>query len=185
MNQYYSELARSEEKDKDLEEFIREKKIAAVRLVESIERRRTTTLEITKRVFRHQSGFIRNGAVGLVPLTMDDIAKEMDIYPSTVSRAVREKYVQTPFGVFPLKHFFASSLRDSGGCELSSVYVKELLAELVRLEDKSKPLSDEILRKKLTAEYGVVISRRTVTKYREQSKIPRYNLRRIYTKNDK
>ena len=133
---------------------------------------RTNTLElIIKKIIVKQHLYFEHGHFMLKPLTLREVAEDLDLSISTVSRTISHKYVQTPYGVTPLKFFFQSGLRQHNGQKVSAHAVKKLITEAIRHEDKSKPLSDEAIKNKLREEFGVQIARRTVRKYRTQLKI--------------
>lgn len=111
---------------------------------------------------------------------MKEIADELEIHESTVSRAVREKYAQTPFGTIELRSFFSSTIKTTSFENASSEQAKNAISDMVKSEDKKKPLSDQVIVKRLEEEKGIVISRRTVAKYRDQLKIPSSSKRKRY-----
>lgn len=149
-------------------------------LQKSIEQRRLTLLKVMKAIIEKQPDFFERGEAYLKPLTLKDIALETDLHESTVSRATTGKYVQTPHGVFELKSFFSSGLRTEQGDDASSTEVKQAIKKLIDAEDKKKPLSDQKIVQLLQEEYGVVASRRTIAKYRDQMKIPSSTKRKRY-----
>ena len=134
--------------------------------------RKSTLLRCAQAVVDHQHEFFRSGPMGLSPLRMADVAQELGLHESTVSRAVREKYLQCPRGVYPLGYFFsrrATAEEEPGG--LGGAAARALLRRLIDGEDKSKPLSDQKLCERMARE-GCPISRRTVAKYREEMRLP-------------
>lgn len=141
-------------------------------LQKSIEQRRTTILKIMNVIIKHQQSFLREGLRALKPLTLKDVAEEIGMHESTVSRATANKIVQTPVGTFELRHLFSTKLATSEGDNASQTKVKSILADLIEKENKYKPLSDQKIADLLKAKKGVVISRRTVAKYRDELQIP-------------
>lgn len=141
-------------------------------LRKSIEQRRTTILKIMDVVLKHQREFFKHGFRSLRPLTLKDVAEEIGMHESTVSRATANKFIETTNGTIELRQLFSTSLSTKTGSNASQTKVKELLKELVDQEDKSKPLSDQKIATELKEQNGIVISRRTVAKYRQELHIP-------------
>ncbi|MDW4528071.1 RNA polymerase factor sigma-54 [Rossellomorea marisflavi] len=167
--------------DRDTASYIKEKKQEFEWLVQSLRQRNQTMLKVGKAIVEKQRGFFLQGPGHLQPLTLKQIAEEVGAHESTISRAVRGKYVQTPYGVFELKNFFTAAIRavDTDEETVSAGTVKKELQELVNQEDKRKPLSDQKLVALLT-EKGCDVSRRTVAKYRDQLGIPSSTKRKRY-----
>jgi RNA polymerase sigma-54 factor len=141
-------------------------------ILKSIEQRKETLTKVVAKIVEKQPAFFQKGSQYLVPMTMKEIASELEIHESTVSRAVREKYVQTPIGTYPLKTFFTSTIQTSDDESTSSTLVKNEIGFLVAQENKEKPLSDQDMVELLKGKKGILVSRRTVAKYREQLGIP-------------
>ncbi|UFT98830.1 RNA polymerase factor sigma-54 [Radiobacillus kanasensis] len=146
-------------------------------LNKSIEHRRITLFNVMKAITYKQMDFFQKGPSHLNPLTLKEIAKICDVHESTVSRATNNKYVQTPFGVYELKHFFSSAIQLSNGLTTSSYTIKHIMKELIEREDPTKPMSDQKLTV-LLRDRNILVSRRTVAKYREQLGIPSSTNRR-------
>ncbi len=140
--------------------------------IDALQQRQNTILRIARAVFAHQRAFLERGPRALRPLRMQDVADEIQVHLSTVSRAVSGKYAQTPRGIFPLKYFFSSGTTDASGAERSQVSVQERLADVVRAEDPQAPLSDDQIAEELERRFAIKIARRTVTKYRKALGIP-------------
>ncbi|MEC1696509.1 RNA polymerase factor sigma-54, partial [Schinkia azotoformans] len=149
-------------------------------LQKSIEKRKTTLVRVMQAIIDKQNDFFQKGTSYLKPLTIKEIAESVELHDSTVSRAVNGKYVQTPHGLFELKYFFTSSISTNGNDEISSEIVKDLIVEIVKNENKSKPLSDQKILDILSANEGLTLTRRTVTKYREQLGVPSSSKRKRY-----
>lgn len=150
-------------------------------ILKSIEQRKETLTRVVGKIVEKQPAFFQKGSQYLVPMTMKEIAGELDIHESTVSRAVREKYVQTPIGTFPLKTFFTSTIQTLTDEEsTSSTQVKNEIHSLVAQENKQKPLSDQDMVEQLKLQKGILVSRRTVAKYREQLGIPSSSKRKRF-----
>jgi len=158
-------------------EFISKKLKAARWIVQSIENRRRTMVRVTESIVRAQRGFFTKGVSALKPLTLQQIADDVGMHESTVSRVTRGKYVQTPRGTFELKYFFSSGIRTKDGDQVASKAVRDAMQEIISKEDKKKPLSDQKVAEELR-DMGFRISRRAVAKYRDQMKILRAGLRK-------
>ncbi|WP_163183018.1 RNA polymerase factor sigma-54 [Neobacillus sedimentimangrovi] len=164
---------RFKDKDRQVSRFLQEKVQDYQWIIKSIEQRRETLTKVVTKIVERQSAFFQKGPQFLAPMTMKEIAAELDIHESTVSRAVREKYVQTPVGTFTLKSFFTSTIQTTAGDETtSSTQVKNAIRKLIEMENKQKPLSDQEIAEQLKAMEGMVVSRRTIAKYRDQLGIP-------------
>ncbi len=172
-------LSKGNGSDPKEREFIKEKLDSAKWLIRTIEQRRRTMVKVMECIVRTQWEFFEKGTRFLRPLTLQQVAEQIGMHESTVSRVTTSKYVQTPHGVFGLKHFFSSGLKMDGGEDVSSKNVKMRIAELVRAEDSEHPLSDQRLVEVLQRD-GVTIARRTVAKYREQLQILPARMRKTF-----
>jgi RNA polymerase sigma-54 factor len=168
--------------DSQVHGFVKDKYRQFLWLVKSLEQRKQTLLNIMAVIVNKQLPCLETGFAALKPLTMREVAEELGIHESTVSRAVKNKYVQTPFGTVELRRFFASSVSPVYAEEdaASSVKVKMVMKQLIEAEDKKQPLSDQKLAELLQEQYGIAVSRRTVAKYREQLHIPSSAKRKQY-----
>ena len=176
---YYRKLLTNKSTPKHVKEYVREKYRAARALLQNIEQRKSTIQTVIEAIFDVQEHFIEKGDAALRPLTLQQIADRIGLHEATISRTTRGKYVDTPQGLYELKHFFSSSIKtDNGGSE-SARSVKSMISELVRNEDKNRPLSDQKLAN-LLGSRGMNIARRTVSKYRESLGILSSQLRREY-----
>jgi RNA polymerase sigma-54 factor len=155
------------ETDDETRDYIRGKLNAANQLINTIERRRRTMIKVMKAIVENQREFFDKGIRFLTPLTLQQVAEQIGVHESTVSRVTSSKYVQTPRGVYELKFFFSSSIRSDTGEDVSAKRVKDRVRELVEGEDRKRPLSDQKIVEILKRE-GLLIARRTVAKYREQ-----------------
>jgi len=160
-------------------DYLRERMRSGKFLISSIEQRQQTIERITREIVRVQEEFFENGVSHLKPLTMTQIADAVGVHETTVSRAIANKYMRTPHGVFEMKFFFTPGYQADSGAAVSNKSVKEMIADLVALEDKASPLSDQEIVAKLQ-EKGLKVARRTVAKYREELGIMPSNLRRDY-----
>ncbi len=160
--------------------YIQEKMRAAAWLIKSIHQRQRTLFMVTSSIVKFQGEFLEHGITHLKPLVLKDVAMDIGMHESTVSRATANKYVHTPRGIFELKFFFTSSLNRSDGEEVSAESVKERIRNIIAAEDARHPLSDQHIAQMLGAE-GVDIARRTVAKYREMMAIlPSSKRRQVY-----
>jgi RNA polymerase sigma-54 factor len=175
----YFRMYRDKSVDPKLRKHIRQKIESAKWLIESIEQRKSTLTKVVQEVVKHQRDALDQGAKYLKPLKMQEIADKLGIHVSTVSRAISDKYMQTPRGIFALKFFFTGATRASDGSMESRVGVKQKVKEIIDGEDKRHPLSDQDIVDKLK-EDGLDIARRTVTKYRKALKVPSSRQRKIY-----
>lgn len=173
-NQYKDLITKGE--DKKAAEYVNERMKRAVWVIRSIEQRKETIRNILESIVKYQEEFFRHGKFHLKPLVMKEVADDIKMHESTVSRASTDKYVQTPYGVFKIKYFFTTGLSSSDG-EVSRDSIQILIQDMVDSEDKTKPLSDQKISNKLF-ESGIKISRRTVAKYRDELGILSSNLRR-------
>ncbi|HZH58871.1 MAG TPA: RNA polymerase factor sigma-54 [Metabacillus sp.] len=148
-------------------------------LLRAIEQRKETMMNVMKEILKRQDDFFTKGKSFLKPLTLKDIADALDIHESTVSRTVKDKFVLTPHGLMNMKSFFSTKLSEGQG-DVSAVSVKLKLKEVIDSENKKKPLSDQKIANTLKTLYDIDISRRTVTKYREQLNIPTSSIRKEY-----
>ncbi len=177
---YRRMVARGASKDtpSDAKEYVRNKLRAAFRLIKSLEERQRTIYKVATSIVKFQRGFLDHGVEQMKPLVLRDVAEDIGMHESTVSRVVNHKYMHTHRGVFEMRFFFHSGISSSrGGESVSSLTVKEKIRKIIESEDSAKPLSDSAIVKTLKAE-GLQIARRTVAKYREELKIPSSSQRR-------
>ena len=171
---------REKNADAQTKEYLKRKIQAATWLLESIEQRRSTLEKVTRAIIQHQRAFLDKGPEHIEPLKMQQIADQVGVHVTTVSRAVDDKWVQTPRGIFPLKRFFGGGTKTESGEDVAWETIKQKLLEIIGKEDKSNPLSDEDLVTKLN-EAGYPVARRTVTKYRKMLDIPSSRQRKDWT----
>lgn len=168
---YYTRLMK-ESDDSQVKDYLTGKVRQAKWMVKAIEQRRSTLMACAECILEFQESFFRKGPGHLVPLSLADVAERIGVHESTVSRAVKEKYIQCSMGVYPLSYFFSRSLGPAAGDEAASPdAAKALLKKLIAGEDKKKPLSDQKLCELMSAQ-GCSLSRRTVAKYRDELHIP-------------
>jgi RNA polymerase sigma-54 factor len=165
------------EATRETREYAREKFRSAFRLIKSLEERQRTIYKVAKSIVKHQQGFLDFGYEHMRPLILRDVADDIGMHESTVSRVVNHKYMHTPRGLFEMRFFFHSGISSDAGQDVSSLTVKERIKKAVSEEDAAHPLSDAALVQYLGRE-GLRIARRTVAKYREELRIPSSNERR-------
>lgn len=170
INNYYVDLLKNSESNRELKKYIKKNLSAAVTLVKSIEQRKKTILDIAGYIAAFQEDFFKKGFEYLKPFTMKMAADRLGINVSTVSRAVNGKFIQTPRGIYQLKFFFSSELKTESENKMSAVSVKDIIRRIVLEEDKRNPLSDEQIKEKLES-MGIKAARRTIAKYREELSI--------------
>jgi len=175
----YKDLMSHRENSAEVRNYIREKIRAGKFLIKSLHQRQQTILNIAKEIVRRQREFMEKGVAFLKPLTMVQVAEVVGVHETTVSRAVSGKYMQTPQGLFEMKYFFTAGIQTASGDGLSNTSVKDMIADIFKKEDPTKPLSDQEVVKMLQ-ERGIVIARRTVAKYRTELNILPSNLRKVY-----
>jgi len=168
-----------ENPSQETKDWIRRKVESAKWLIDSIEQRYATLRKVAQEIIDHQHEFLELGDEGIHPLKMQQIADRVGVHVTTVSRAVDEKWIQTPRGLFPLKRFFGGGTQTADGDEVAWDTIRVKLQELIDGENKSEPLSDDDLVKRLAAQ-GIGLARRTITKYRKQMRIPSSRQRREY-----
>jgi RNA polymerase sigma-54 factor len=177
---YHNRMQRQGGEDPQVREYLKRKLESARWLIDAIRQRHETLLKTARSVFSRQHAFLDHGVAHLTPLKMQEVADEVGVHVSTVSRAISEKYAQTPRGIFSLKFFFTGGTQSQTTGEMASwETVKRKVLECVTAEDKANPLSDGDIEARLKAD-GLDIARRTVTKYRKLLKIPSSRQRRMY-----
>jgi len=175
----YIELYKDKGSSQEMRDYLKRKIQSAQWLQESIEQRRNTLEKVTRAIIEHQKGFLEKGPEHIQPLKMQQIADQVGVHVTTVSRAVDDKWVQTPRGIFPLKRFFGGG-KTVNGEEIAWEVMKQKLMEIIDQEDKSNPLSDEELVDRMNVA-GYPVKRRTITKYRQMAGIPSSRERKDWT----
>ncbi|MDD5697977.1 MAG: RNA polymerase factor sigma-54 [Victivallaceae bacterium] len=179
ISQTYLDLLENPDTNAETRSYIKEKLLAARMLIKSLTQRQSTIRRIAQVIVDTQYDFLEKGVEGLKPLTMQQVADKLGLHETTISRAIANKYLKTPNGIYEFKFFFSGGYQTEDGEEISSRGIKEKIKDLIADEDKSKPLSDNKLSQLLRAE-GLNVARRTVAKYREQLGIAATNLRRTF-----
>lgn len=173
----YVAMLQNRNTDTEARGYLRERMRSALWFLRSVEQRHSTITRVGQAIVRRQDEFLEHGVERLKPLVLRDIADDIGMHESTVSRVVANKYIHTPRGVFPLKYFFHSAISHAVDGDISSVVVRERIKALITLEDIGKPLSDARIARQLNR-VGIRIARRTVAKYREELHIPSSEQRR-------
>jgi RNA polymerase sigma-54 factor len=174
----YRRLMARDAADRDVRNYVKERFTAAIQLLKNIEQRKHTILRVCQSVIRRQGEYLDLGADHLRPMMIKEVAEEVGVHPSTVSRAVASKYAHTPQGVVELRQFFSESVNGPEGGNMSLLSLKRLVKKMIEDEDSAKPLTDDAIAKKLS-DSGINVTRRTVAKYREVLRIPSTHQRRI------
>jgi RNA polymerase sigma-54 factor len=174
----YRRLLARDAADRDVRSYVKERFTAAIQLMKNIEQRKHTIVRVCNSILRRQGEFLDHGPDHLRPMMIKEVAEEVGVHPSTVSRAVANKYVHTPQGVLELRTFFSESVNGPQGSEMSLASLKRRVKQMIEEEDTSHPLTDEQITKKLSDE-GIHVTRRTVAKYREDLRIPSTHRRRV------
>ncbi|MCB9916196.1 MAG: RNA polymerase factor sigma-54 [Planctomycetes bacterium] len=176
----YRRLLESSQKGDEAQVWLKKRLESARWFIDAVAQRQSTLERIAVVIFRHQRPFLEKGLTALQPLRMQEVADEVGVHISTVSRAVSGKYAQTPRGIFPLKFFFTGGTTKGTGEVASQVSIQQYIKRLVEDEDPEHPLSDEELAKRLFEKHNVKIARRTVTKYRKLLDIPSSSVRKAF-----
>jgi len=176
--QYRRMLDRDNGATKEVRDYVRERYTSAIQLMKNIEQRKQTILRVCEAIVRRQSEFLSQGIEKLRPMMIKEVAEEVGVHPSTVSRAVANKYVHTPQGVYELRYFFSEAVQGPLGGNTPLLLLKRKVKKLIEEEDTTHPLTDEQITALLQAE-GIQVTRRTVAKYREDMKIPSTHQRRV------
>lgn len=165
ISSYYRELLKNGAAD-EAKGYIQEKLKSAVWLIKSVHQRQRTIYKVVECIVRFQREFLDNGLRFMKPLVLKDVAEQIGMHESTVSRVTSNKYVQTPRGLFELKYFFSTGMSNEDGSDTTVEYIKEKVRDIIKAEDAKNPLSDKRIAE-LLKESGIVVARRTATKYRE------------------
>ncbi|HTQ57460.1 MAG TPA: RNA polymerase factor sigma-54 [Bryobacteraceae bacterium] len=176
--QYRRMLDRDNGATKEVRDYVRERYTSAIQLMKNIEQRKQTILKVCQAIVRRQTDFLANGLDYLKPMMIKEVAEEVGVHPSTVSRAVASKYVHTPQGVFELRYFFSEAVQGPLGGNTPLLLLKRKVKKMIEDEDATHPLTDEQITAALQQE-GINVTRRTVAKYREDMKIPSTHQRRV------
>jgi RNA polymerase sigma-54 factor len=178
LNPAYKRLLTRDGNDRDTRNYVKDRYKSAIQLIKNIEQRKQTITKVCYSIVARQQEFLERGIDQLKPMMIKEVAEEIGVHPSTVSRAVANKYVHTPQGVFELRYFFSESVQGPEGGGTSLLILKRRVKKLIEDEDPSRPLTDEQITRILQSQ-GIQVTRRTVAKYREDMKIPSTHQRRV------
>ncbi len=178
LNQGYRKMLQQKQTEKEVKEYVKERYKSAIQLLRNIEQRKNTIVRTCDVIVRRQTEFLEHGVNALKPMMIKEVAEEIGVHPSTVSRAVANKYVHTPQGVFELRFFFSEGVNGPEGGDLPLVLLKRKVKKLIEEEDERKPFTDDQLAAELQRQ-GIRVTRRTVAKYREDMQIPSTHQRRV------
>ncbi len=177
LNAGYRRMLRMKSTEREVKEYVKERYRSAIQLLRNIEQRKNTIVRTCECIVRRQGDFLELGMDSLRPMMIKDVAEEIGVHPSTVSRAVANKYVHTPQGVYELRFFFTEGVNGPEGGDLPLMLLKKKVRKLIEDEDPRKPLTDDVLAAELQRA-GIQVTRRTVAKYREDMNIPSTHQRR-------
>jgi RNA polymerase sigma-54 factor len=178
LNPAYRRLLTKDDNDKDTRNYVKERYKSAIQLIKNIEQRKQTIMKVCYSIVARQQDFLEQGIDHLKPMMIKEVAEEIGVHPSTVSRAVSSKYAHTPQGVFELRYFFSESVNGPEGSNTSLLILKRRVKKLIDEEDPTRPLTDEQITRILQSQ-GIQVTRRTVAKYREDMRIPSTHQRRV------
>ncbi|ELC8385430.1 RNA polymerase factor sigma-54 [Clostridium perfringens] len=171
VNPLYKDILKDSTNDKEATEYVKEKIDKAMFLIKSIEQRKSTLHKVLQKILEKQKDYFENGEKYLKPMTLKEIAEKLEMHESTISRAIRDKYILTSMGTIKIKDLFVNSIsnkeKSDGEEDVTVINIKKVLEEVIKEEDKRKPLSDQAI-SEILKEKGMAISRRTVAKYREE-----------------
>ncbi|WP_288678974.1 RNA polymerase factor sigma-54 [uncultured Clostridium sp.] len=171
VNPLYKDILKDSTNDKEATEYVKEKIEKAMFLIKSIEQRKSTLYKVLQKILEKQKDYFEKGEKYLKPMTLKEIAEKLEMHESTISRAIRDKYILTSMGTIKIKNLFVNSIsnkeKSHGEEDVTVINIKKALEEVIKKEDKRKPLSDQAI-SEILKEKGMVISRRTVAKYREE-----------------
>jgi RNA polymerase sigma-54 factor len=178
LNPAYRRLLTKDANDKDTRNYVKERYKSAMQLIKNIEQRKQTIMKVCYSIVARQQDFLERGIDQLKPMMIKEVAEEIGVHPSTVSRAVANKYTHTPQGVFELRYFFSESVSGPEGGNTSLLILKRRVKKLIEDEDPARPLTDQQITRILQSQ-GIQVTRRTVAKYREDMRIPSTHQRRV------
>jgi RNA polymerase sigma-54 factor len=178
LNPAYKRLLSRDAAEKDVRTYVKDRYKSAIQLIKNIEQRKQTIVKVCYAIIGRQRDFLDLGIDQLKPMMIKEVAEEIGVHPSTVSRAVANKYAHTPQGVFELRYFFSESVNGPEGSNTSLLILKRRVKKLIEEEDPARPLTDEQITRILQSQ-GIQVTRRTVAKYREDMRIPSTHQRRV------
>jgi RNA polymerase sigma-54 factor len=176
---YYRKMLKEKGASSEARDYVQERLRSALWLIKSVHQRQRTLLKVASSIVKFQKDFLDKGLKYMKPLVLKDVAVDIEVHESTVSRVTSNKYAHTPRGIYELKYFFSSGMRGINGNHFTAEYIKEKLRNIIESEDMRNPLSDQQITDKLK-EYGITVARRTATKYREEMGYLSSNRRKSY-----
>jgi RNA polymerase sigma-54 factor len=177
LNRQYRRLLEKDRSSKEVRTYVKERYNSAIQLLRNIEQRRQTIRNVCESIVKRQTSFLTHGLEQLRPMMIKDVAEEIGVHPSTVSRAVANKYAYTPHGVYELRFFFSDAVQGPAGATVPLLLLKRKVKKMIEEEDSAHPLTDDHISKMLRQD-GLQVTRRTVAKYREDLNIPSTHRRR-------
>jgi RNA polymerase sigma-54 factor len=178
LSHHYRRLLGESTTSREVRNYVKERFTSAIQLIKNIEQRKQTIVRVCEAIIRRQKDFLDKGIDYLRPMMIKEVAEEVGVHPSTVSRAVANKYAHTPQGVYELRYFFSEAVQGPSGSATSLINLKRLVKKLIEEENPAQPLTDEQITLRLR-ELGYNVTRRTVAKYREDMRIPSTHQRRV------
>ena len=178
LSHHYRRLLGEDTTTREVRNYVKERFTSAIQLIKNIEQRKQTIVKVCEAIIRRQSEFLDRGIDYLRPMMIKEVAEEVGVHPSTVSRAVASKYAYTPQGVYELRYFFSESVQGPSGAATSLINLKRLVKKMIEEEDVAHPLTDDQITQQLQ-KVGYCVTRRTVAKYREDMRIPSTHQRRV------
>jgi len=178
LSRHYRRMLEGNNTSRDVKTYVKERFTSAIQLIRNIEQRKQTIIRVCEAIIRRQSEFLDKGIDSLKPMMIKEVAEEVGVHPSTVSRAVAHKYAHTPQGVFELRYFFSEAVQGPSGSSTSLVNLKRIVKKMIEEEDAAQPFTDEQITQRLR-DQGICVTRRTVAKYREDMRIPSTHHRRV------
>jgi RNA polymerase sigma-54 factor len=178
LSHHYRRMLEDGGASREVRNYVKERFTSAIQLIKNIEQRKQTIIKVCEAIIRRQKEFLEKGIDYLRPMMIKEVAEEVGVHPSTVSRAVANKYAHTPQGVYELRYFFSEAVQGPSGGSTSLINLKRLVRKMIEEEDAARPLTDEQITQRLR-EAGFSVTRRTVAKYREDMRIPSTHQRRV------
>jgi RNA polymerase sigma-54 factor len=178
LSHHYRRMLGEEGTSREVRNYVKERFTSAIQLIKNIEQRKQTIIRVCEAIIRRQKEFLDKGIDELRPMMIKEVAEEVGVHPSTVSRAVANKYAHTPQGVYELRYFFSEAVQGPAGSLTSLINLKRLVKKMIEEEETLRPLTDEQITHRLR-DVGYCVTRRTVAKYREDMRIPSTHQRRV------
>ncbi|MBI1940646.1 MAG: RNA polymerase factor sigma-54 [Acidobacteria bacterium] len=178
LSRHYRRLLDESSTTREVRNYVKERFTSAIQLIKNIEQRKQTIVRVCEAIIRRQGEFLDKGIDNLRPMMIKEVAEEVGVHPSTVSRAVANKYAHTPQGVYELRFFFSEAVQGPSGASVSLINLKRLVKKMIEEEDSAHPLTDDQIAH-LLRDKGICVTRRTVAKYREDMRIPSTHQRRV------